>query len=98
MDRTPSDYTNTIYQSILRNYENLMNPDCMYYGKQGALRLAREYGYGLAAWGEHEYNDEVGASYGKLLVRLSNLKPPIDAKEWIGEIRKSINSANVGRQ
>ncbi len=91
-DRKPKDYTEAIYQAIRSNYPNLMGPGSMYHGKDGALRLAREYGYGLADWPEDEHKDEIGNSYGSLLVRLTNLQPPIDAKPWNQEIRKAIAS------
>ena len=89
-NRTPKEYTEAIYQAIRSNYGNLMAPGCMYHGKDGALRLAREYGYGLGDWPESEYKQEIGNSYSYLLVRLSDLKPAIDAKPWAKEIVKSI--------
>ncbi len=88
--RSASEYTNALYQAIVSNYMNLMAPGCMYHGKDGALRLAREYGRGLADFPRKEALNEVGSSYGILCVRLFRLRPPIDAKEWVGEIRKAL--------
>ncbi len=89
-NRTPAQYTDAVYNAMLSNRQNLLSPGAMYHGREGALRLAREYGYGLADWPEAEHKDEIQSSYGRLLVRLSNLNPPIDAKPWAAEIRKSI--------
>jgi hypothetical protein len=52
--------------------------------------LAREYGYGLKDFPSKEREDMIKSSYSRLCVRFYNLKPPIDAKDWIHEVRKSI--------
>jgi len=88
---TASEYTNKIYQGILSNWNNLMAEGCMYHGVEGAKRLAREYGRGLSDFPKKEATGEIGSSYSILLVRLTNLKPPIDAKVWVKEIMKSLN-------
>lgn len=63
----------------------------LYEGKEGCLRLAREYGYGLKDYPEKGRLSTIHSSYSCLCVRFYNLKPPIDAKEWIKEINKVIN-------
>jgi len=85
---TANEYTNKVYQSIISNWHNLMAAGCMYDGKEGAKRLAREYGRGLADFSEKEAWNELKGSYGSLCVKLYNLKPPIDAKVWNKEVIK----------
>ena len=43
-------------------------PDGIYHGKNGALRLAREVGYGLASYPNNEIAQVMGSLYGRLLV------------------------------
>ena len=44
-------YCETLYQAAMRNHENLFAEGCIYNGKEGCLRLAREYGAGLQSVG-----------------------------------------------
>ena len=88
-------YCETLYQAAMRNYENLFAKDCIYNGKDGCLRLAREYGAGLADLPGNEAKDELQSSYGVLCVRAYLLKPPIDAKEWINEAKKGMERAMI---
>ena len=63
--------------------------DSPYYGQDGCLRLAREYGYGLRGYAEKEAVDALRSSYGMICVIGYNLKPPVDAKEWVAEVEKA---------
>lgn len=56
-----------------------------YKGEEGALRLAREYHYGLKDFPTNEADDCIKNSYSKLCVRFYDLKPTINAKKWINE-------------
>lgn len=69
---------------------HLINPDSMYFGKQGHLRFAREFGYGLNDFDKDGQNTILHGSYSSVYVIGCNLKPLLDAKEWIGEMRKQI--------
>ena len=95
MDRTPRQYTEACLSALQANYHNTLAPGARYHGKEGALLLAREYGYGLGDWPESEHKDMIGSSYGILLVRATNLQPPIDAKPWAQEIIKAIAQRNM---
>jgi len=66
------------------------DPTGPYSGREGALRLAREYGYGLAGYPEKEALDAIGRSYGMICVIGYDLKPPVNAKEWVREVRKGM--------
>jgi hypothetical protein len=65
-------------------------PGEIYCGRDGAMRLAREVGYGLR---DLEGADNIVQSlYSRLLVRFtfSSGSVPADAKEWFAEIRKAM--------
>lgn len=58
----------------------------LYTGKDGARRLARECGYALPDFGE--YGDKnAGATYSGICVIAYQLRPPLDAKEWLEIVR-----------
>ena len=77
-----------LYDAIMRN-PSLVHDGGMYADKEGCLRLAREYGYALRDFkDERQIREDIQASYGVLCVRAYNLRPPVDAKEWIREIKK----------
>lgn len=65
----------------------------IYSGKTGARRIAREYGVGLADFSEDEARRFIRNSYTMVCVVGYNLKPPIDAKEWISEVQKAYENA-----
>lgn len=61
----------------------LINPNSIYSGKTGHKRFARECGYALNDFDEANRREIVAASYGKLYVKHCDLKPILDAKQWI---------------
>ena len=61
----------------------------MYDGREGALRLAREYGSCLTDSPDHEARKALRDSYLQLCVRGYNMSPPVNAKEWHDEALKS---------
>jgi hypothetical protein len=88
------EYCKTVYEAAMRNYQNLFAEGGIYHGKEGCLRLAREYGTGLADMRtEAEKKDDISSSYSVLCVRVYLLKPPIDAKEWAREAIKAMEKA-----
>jgi hypothetical protein len=89
VSKTAKEYTDNVLQALFFNHENLIQ---LYTNdEKGALRLAREYGYGLNDFPAKERDDMIHDSYSSLCVRFYDLKPPINAKEWIQEIKKMIN-------
>ena len=82
------EYTRELGQALRVHLAN--DPTGLYSGREGALRLAREYGYGLAEYPEKEAFDALGRSYGMICVIGYDLKPPLDAKDWVREVRKAI--------
>lgn len=81
------------YTAAVRNAISLIHRDChLYQGEEGAKRLAREYGAGLSDFPEKEAWEALRASYTELCVRGYDLRPPIDAKEWIAEVMKAWKS------
>ena len=65
-------------------------PDRIYHGKEGAMRLAREVGFGLRDL--EGADDIVQALYSRLLVRFTfnSGGVPVNAKEWFAEIREAM--------
>lgn len=61
----------------------------IYDGREGALRLAREYGSGLADSPEREALEAMRESYIQLCVMGYNMNPPINADEWYQEVKNS---------
>ena len=77
-------------QSIREVIPPLFAPNNIYYGKEGALRLAREVSYGLKDYPEKEIKSILGELYGKLLVAncLTTKGVPLSAKEFNKELLK----------
>lgn len=69
---------------------HLIDLNGVYTGKQGHLRLARECGYALNDFDKQGQEQILHSSYGGIYVIGCNLKPMLDAKEWIAEMRKQI--------
>lgn len=80
------------YLNSLKNAigDHLVNPNSIYYGKEGNLRLARECGHALNDFNKEGQQEILHSSYGAIYVIGCNLKPILDAKEWISEMSKQI--------
>ena len=78
-------YTNKLIESLTHNCENILE---LYTEKDGALRLAREYGYGLRDFKVKVQDDIVIDSYLKVCCRFYQMNPPITLSEWCSEICK----------
>ena len=89
------EYTRELGQALRVHLAN--DPTGLYSGREGALRLAREYGYGLADYSDKEAFDALGRSYGLICVIGYDLKPPVDAKEWVREVREAMNKRKEAR-
>ena len=81
MDSEAHGWTMAVLYTVFENYENVMQ---FYEGEEGARRLAREYGHGLAFCADGE--DYIKASYSCLAVQVYNFCPPIDAGDWNREV------------
>lgn len=92
-------YCKTIYEAAISNYKNLFRDGGIYEGKNGCLRLSREYGCGLADFEtQKEVDNDISSSYSVLCVRAYMLKPLVDAKEWVEEIYKGFKKAKSYRK
>ena len=80
---TVAEYISLMKQGLPRHFA----PGQVYHGKEGALRLAREVGRGLADFPEDEVKKIMGTLYSDLLVRFTFGHVPIDAKPWVEEIQ-----------
>ena len=67
---------------------HLNNPDSIYYGEEGHLRLARECGYALRDFDKAGQAHILHGSYSVIYVSGCSLRPILDAKEWMNEMRK----------
>lgn len=78
------------YMTKMRSVSSrhLNNPNSIYYGKDGHLRFARECGYALNDFDETAQREILSVSYGIIYVTGCNLKPILDAKEWIKEMKR----------
>ncbi len=97
---TANEYMEKLYYALLKYFDNATKPIVspkggiletknVYEGKEGCLRLAREFGYGLKDYPKKERLNVAKSSYSYLCVRIYNLKPPVSNKEWIQEIMKT---------
>ena len=66
----------------------LNNPDSIYYGEEGHLRLARECGYALRDFDKAGQAHILHGSYSVIYVSGCLLRPILDAREWMNETRK----------
>jgi hypothetical protein len=69
---------------------HLINPNSIYYGVCGHLRFARECGCALNDFDEEGQQEILHSSYSVIYVTGCNLKPLLNAKEWITEMSKQI--------
>lgn len=63
-----------------------------YAGVEGAKRLARECGPAILDFGECGLKN-IGSTYSAICVIAYGLRPPIDAKIWLQELKKGMDHA-----
>ena len=85
-----NDYMNNVKNAV---GNKLVEPEGMYAGREGHLKLAKEVGYALADFNDKEIKHITGSSYGNTYVIGCNLKPILDAKEWIMGLEKGHKKA-----
>lgn len=83
-----NDYMNKMYIAI---GDKLINPDSVFGGREGHLRMAREIGVALADFTEKEQRELLTSSYSSIYVRGCRLKPILNNDEWIAEMKKGYN-------
>ncbi len=86
-----NDYNENLINALVYNYENM---SLLYEGKEGALRLAREYAYGLKDFNVKCQDDIVLKSYMDICCRFYQCEPPIKMNDWASEISIVLNSNN----
>ena len=69
---------------------HLLDHNGLYFGREGHLRFAREFGYGLNDFNEQGQKEILSGSYSATYVRACNLKPILDAREWQKEMLKQL--------
>lgn len=69
--------------------------DGIYYGPEGCRRLARECGYAIPDFtlNRDEQNSLMSSTYSCICVIAYNLKPPIDSKDWLKNMREGRDKA-----
>lgn len=70
-------------QMSANSMQHLIAKEGLYSGKEGHLRFAHECGAAIPDFTEKEQKEFLSASYGALYVRACDLRPILDAKEWI---------------
>lgn len=83
------------YMNNIRNAvgTKLIESECLYSGKDGHIRFAREVGYALNDFGKKEQDEILHGSYSTVYVRACFLKPILDAGEWIKILKSQIRRA-----
>lgn len=82
-------YMDSIYQVI---GDKLISGESIYSGRDGHIRFAHECGYALNNFNENERKELLKSSYSALYVRGCNLKPILNAKEWIEAMMSQIEA------
>ena len=77
-------------QSAVKKNGLLIKPDTIYSGIEGHRRLAREIGFALNDFSKKDQEEIIHSSYSTIYVIGCNLKPLLDAKEWISIMKSSI--------
>ena len=84
------EYIKALEKSLVRHFA----PGAIYHGKEGAMRLAREVGYGLASYSDKEISDIRSSLYSRILIRFtftSSTGVPVDLKPWLNEMNLAIS-------
>lgn len=82
--------------SVSRAARHLCRDGGIYAGREGAERFAREVGYAVEDYAKIG-DDAVRGSYSGICVIAYDLKPPVDAKDWIKWVNEGWEKENLRR-
>lgn len=96
MEQNISEKFNRWMSSTARAAAHLCTGGMLYDGKDGCHRFARECGAALPDFGDYGVNN-IGATYGAICVVAYNLRPPVDASDWLEWMREGLRDAQLCR-
>lgn len=96
MEQNISEKFNRWMSSTARAAAHLCTGGMLYDGKDGCQRFARECGAALPDFGDYGVNN-IGATYGAICVVAYNLRPPVDASDWLEWMREGLRDAQLCR-
>jgi hypothetical protein len=88
---TAKEYTNRLLSAIQWHCNS---KNGWFYGRQGALDLAKSYALGLADFPEDEALDELYGSY-DMFCRSAYVNPPICTEEWLRVATETWDKARI---
>jgi len=86
-----ADWMNRMYRACMHSGALLHGG--AYSGKENHLKFARETGYSLTDFDEQAQQEILKCSYSVIYVRACDLKPLLNAKQWIAEMKKGFAKA-----
>ena len=96
VDALRADFSAWMRRTAMAASAHCYSPDSLFYGPEGAKRLGRECGPALLDFGEYG-EKEMGATYSAICVIAYQLRPPIDAKDWLAAVREGYERAKAWR-
>lgn len=96
VDALRADFSAWMRRTAMAASLHCYSSDSVYFGPEGAKRLGRECGPALLDFGEFGI-DNIGATYSAICVIAYQLKPPIDAKDWLAAVREGYDRAKAWR-
>lgn len=78
-------------------YVHCAEPDGIYCGEEGAMRLGRECGYAIADF-RLDPRRAISATYSGICVRAYWLKPPISNDKWSEAVWQGYNKITGGKR
>ena len=91
-----ADFNSWMRHTAMAASSHCYTPDSIFYGPEGAKRLGRECGPALLDFGEYGL-EHISATYSAICVIAYQLRPPIDAKEWLKAVREGYQNAKSWR-
>lgn len=91
MDKGHKGFSGYMQRVVNAAGRHCLGKDGLYQGREGAKRFARECGPALLDFDNPE--SLISSTYGGICVRAYGLKPPIDAGEWVDNLRLGMNRA-----
>ena len=94
VDAIRADFNVWMRRTAMAASAHCYSPDSLYFGPEGAKRLGRECGPALLDFGQFGI-DNIGATYSAICVIAYQLRPPINAKDWLTAVREGYEWAKA---
>ncbi len=97
MDKLAMEFNNWMHRTAMAASRHCFGQGNIFSGPEGAKKFGRECGPALLDFGEYGIK-HIGSTYSGICVIAYQLRPPVDATDWLAAVREGYERAKAFRE